>query len=162
MARFRYYVVSVGRRPDIYNLWAECHAQINGFKSALYVGAQSLQEAHQMLGGIQPEGMEREVERTVPDVQRTQTTEVLSETLQPLIGHSNSPTVYSSTAMAKTRSQPYGNDESAQQPVLLSSNPNTCIIHFPLLYVIIGLLILFIILVLFVILILLVMYFHLV
>lgn len=31
MARTTYYVVFVGRRPEIYDSWPECQLQVNGF-----------------------------------------------------------------------------------------------------------------------------------
>ncbi|MEW5959709.1 MAG: ribonuclease H family protein [Chloroflexota bacterium] len=36
MARQKYYVVWVGRRPGIYSRWADCAEQVNGFSGAKY------------------------------------------------------------------------------------------------------------------------------
>ena len=39
------YVVFRGRRPGVYNSWAECHAQVNGFKGCLFQSYNTLDEA---------------------------------------------------------------------------------------------------------------------
>jgi ribonuclease HI len=36
MAKKKFYVVWAGRRPGIYTTWAECAAQVNGYKAARY------------------------------------------------------------------------------------------------------------------------------
>jgi ribonuclease HI len=34
----KYYVVHVGRQQGIYTTWADCKAQVDGFKGAIYKG----------------------------------------------------------------------------------------------------------------------------
>jgi len=36
MAKKKFYVVWVGRKPGIYSTWAECAEQVNGFNDAKY------------------------------------------------------------------------------------------------------------------------------
>jgi ribonuclease HI len=36
MAKQKFYVVWVGRKPGIYNNWDECKAQVNGFSGAKF------------------------------------------------------------------------------------------------------------------------------
>jgi ribonuclease HI len=45
MAKQKYYVVWVGKKPGIYTNWAECQAQINQFNGAKYKSYESLKEA---------------------------------------------------------------------------------------------------------------------
>lgn len=45
MGKQRYYVVWNGATPGIYHTWAECQAQINGVKQALYKSFDTLAEA---------------------------------------------------------------------------------------------------------------------
>ena len=35
---YRWYAVSVGKRPGVYRSWAECRAQIQGVPNAAYKG----------------------------------------------------------------------------------------------------------------------------
>jgi ribonuclease HI len=45
MAKQKYYVVWVGKKPGIYTNWAECQAQVNQFNGAKYKSYESLKEA---------------------------------------------------------------------------------------------------------------------
>ncbi|GAB4451609.1 MAG: ribonuclease H family protein [Anaerolineae bacterium] len=45
MAKTKYYVVWVGRKPGIYRSWDECAAQVNGFPGAKYKSFESEKEA---------------------------------------------------------------------------------------------------------------------
>lgn len=45
MAKTKFYVVWVGRKPGIYRSWAECAAQVNGFPGAKYKSFESEHEA---------------------------------------------------------------------------------------------------------------------
>lgn len=41
----KYYAVKRGRNPGVYNSWAECQKQINGFTGAVYKGFNTKEEA---------------------------------------------------------------------------------------------------------------------
>jgi ribonuclease HI len=45
MAKQKYYVVWVGKKPGIYTSWAECQLQVNQFVGAKYKSYESMQEA---------------------------------------------------------------------------------------------------------------------
>lgn len=47
----KWYVVWNGRKPGIYTTWAECQAQVNGFKGAMFKSFPSLNEAKEAFGG---------------------------------------------------------------------------------------------------------------
>lgn len=70
MAKTKFYVVWVGRRPGIYHSWAECAAQVDGFPGAKYKSFESEQQAKaafqqgwQQYIGIKPSSL-----RLPPDV----------------------------------------------------------------------------------------------
>ena len=45
MAKKNYYAVRQGRKPGIYRTWAECKAQVDGYKNAEYKGFATMEEA---------------------------------------------------------------------------------------------------------------------
>ena len=45
----KYYAVKNGREPGIYNSWAECQKQVNGFKNASYKSFTSRKEAEEFI-----------------------------------------------------------------------------------------------------------------
>ncbi|XXG48001.1 hypothetical protein AAC387_Pa02g2555 [Persea americana] len=45
MARYHYYVVHRGRRPEIYHSWNECEANVHGYPNARYKGFITLEDA---------------------------------------------------------------------------------------------------------------------
>ncbi|MDC7251171.1 ribonuclease H family protein [Wohlfahrtiimonas chitiniclastica] len=49
MSQQKYYAVRVGRQPGIYQTWAECQAQTNGFKGAVFKSFPSLADAEAFL-----------------------------------------------------------------------------------------------------------------
>lgn len=49
MSKQKYYAVRVGRQPGIYQTWAECQAQTNGFKGAVFKSFPSLADAEAFL-----------------------------------------------------------------------------------------------------------------
>ncbi len=51
MAKQKYYVVWVGRKKGIFNSWAECSSQVNGFIGAKFKAFDNLQQAEIALSG---------------------------------------------------------------------------------------------------------------
>ncbi len=47
----KFYAVKVGLIPGIYENWADCQAQINGYSGAVFKGFATREEAEQFLGG---------------------------------------------------------------------------------------------------------------
>ena len=47
----KYYAVKEGRVPGIYETWAECQKQINGFSGAVYKSFASMEEAQSFVSG---------------------------------------------------------------------------------------------------------------
>ncbi|KAL9433783.1 hypothetical protein AB3S75_028595 [Citrus x aurantiifolia] len=45
MARTKYYVVFVGWKPGVYDSWAKCHLQVNGFAGNSFKSYKSLESA---------------------------------------------------------------------------------------------------------------------
>lgn len=45
MAKSKFYAVKNGRKPGIYNTWAECEQQVKGYASAVYKSFTTLEEA---------------------------------------------------------------------------------------------------------------------
>lgn len=45
MAKKKYYVVWVGRKPGVYSIWADCQAQTKQFKQAKFKSYESLEQA---------------------------------------------------------------------------------------------------------------------
>lgn len=45
----KYYAVKVGRKPGIYNTWAECKAQVDGFSGAVYKSFLTYEEAENFI-----------------------------------------------------------------------------------------------------------------
>ena len=45
MSKKKYYAVRVGKTPGIYFTWADCSAQVTGFKGAKYKSFQNIEEA---------------------------------------------------------------------------------------------------------------------
>ena len=41
----KFYAVKVGKKPGIYETWAECQSQISGFSGAIYRGFATQEEA---------------------------------------------------------------------------------------------------------------------
>ncbi|MQL72880.1 hypothetical protein Taro_005203, partial [Colocasia esculenta] len=52
MARYKCYVVWVGRRPDVYYTWSECFEQVNGYPGARYKGFATIEEGNMAFRGI--------------------------------------------------------------------------------------------------------------
>lgn len=46
----KFYAVKTGRKPGIYETWAECQTQINGFSGAVYKSFASREEAQAFVG----------------------------------------------------------------------------------------------------------------
>lgn len=51
MAAKKYYAVKEGKAPGIYETWADCKAQVHGYKGALYKSFATRGEAEGYLGG---------------------------------------------------------------------------------------------------------------
>lgn len=49
MAAKKFYAVSVGRQPGIYETWDECKNQVSGYKNAVYKGFSTREEAEDFL-----------------------------------------------------------------------------------------------------------------
>jgi viroplasmin and RNaseH domain-containing protein len=45
----KWYVVFRGRRPGVYNEWATCNAQVDGFKGASFRGCRTREEGEEAL-----------------------------------------------------------------------------------------------------------------
>lgn len=45
MAKQKFYVVWIGRKPGVYNDWDECNAQVNGFSGAKFKSFKTLRLA---------------------------------------------------------------------------------------------------------------------
>ncbi|MQM21433.1 hypothetical protein Taro_054474, partial [Colocasia esculenta] len=52
MARYKCYVVWVGRRPGVYYTWSECYEQVNGYPGARYKGFATIEEGNMAFRGI--------------------------------------------------------------------------------------------------------------
>ena len=52
MAKQKYYVVWKGRKPGIYNTWAECESQVKGFTDAQYKAFESRPAAEAAFRGV--------------------------------------------------------------------------------------------------------------
>ena len=50
MSKKKYYAVRVGKTPGIYFTWADCSAQVTGFKGAKYKSFQNIEEALEFMG----------------------------------------------------------------------------------------------------------------
>ncbi|KAK1310434.1 hypothetical protein QJS10_CPA08g00988 [Acorus calamus] len=149
MARFAYYVVARGRRPSIYKSWAACSVQVNNFSNAVYAGAHILHEAQQFLRshGIEEQNAAYSVQDNDP--QPSQATEILEETLHPLLVEESNASVHSSTAMVDNILTAYQHEESDVQPISLEPNlPVPSHANLPMLSILIGLIVVLIILVL--------------
>ena len=48
----KYYAVGEGRVPGIYNTWAECQEQINGFRNASFKSFDNKEEAEEFVKGV--------------------------------------------------------------------------------------------------------------
>ena len=46
----KYYAVKIGKTPGVYETWAECQNQINGFSGAVYKGFATKEEAIAFVG----------------------------------------------------------------------------------------------------------------
>lgn len=51
MAKKNYYVVLTGRKPGIYETWAECETQVKGFSGAKYKGFADYNDAYTLFHG---------------------------------------------------------------------------------------------------------------
>ena len=51
MAKKKYYAVKVGKTPGIYFTWADCSAQVTGFKGAKFKSFESIEEAENFING---------------------------------------------------------------------------------------------------------------
>lgn len=51
MAAKKYYAVKEGKAPGIYETWADCKAQVHGYKGALYKSFATREEAEAYMGG---------------------------------------------------------------------------------------------------------------
>lgn len=47
----KFYAVKIGRNPGIYNSWAECQQQVNGFKGAIFKSFKTKEEADNFING---------------------------------------------------------------------------------------------------------------
>lgn len=47
----KFYAVKTGKTPGVYETWAECQNQINGFSGAVYKGFETKEEALAFIGG---------------------------------------------------------------------------------------------------------------
>ncbi|MQL89695.1 hypothetical protein Taro_022275 [Colocasia esculenta] len=52
LARYKCYVVWVGRRPGVYYSWYECYEQVNGYPGARYKGFATVEEGNMAFRGI--------------------------------------------------------------------------------------------------------------
>ncbi|SDJ11412.1 ribonuclease H [Natribacillus halophilus] len=64
MAKNKYYVVWHGRTPGIYQTWAECQKQVNGFKGARFKSFTSRQEAERAYESEHTDGESSHKEQT--------------------------------------------------------------------------------------------------
>ena len=46
----KFYAVKIGKTPGVYETWAECQNQINGFSGAVYKGFATKEEAIAFVG----------------------------------------------------------------------------------------------------------------
>lgn len=51
MAKKKYYAVKVGKTPGIYFTWADCSAQVTGFKGSKFKSFESIEEAESFING---------------------------------------------------------------------------------------------------------------
>ena len=51
----KFYAVKVGKKPGIYETWAECQSQISGFSGAIYRGFSTQEEAMVFLKNTETE-----------------------------------------------------------------------------------------------------------
>ena len=51
----KFYAVKVGKKPGIYETWAECQSQVSGFSGAIYKGFLTKEEAITFIGDIKTE-----------------------------------------------------------------------------------------------------------
>ena len=51
MSKKKYYAVKVGKTPGIYFTWADCSAQVTGFKGAIYKSFPTIEEALRFIDG---------------------------------------------------------------------------------------------------------------
>ena len=49
MGKKNFYAVAKGRQIGVYETWAECKAQVDGFKGAMYAGFETVDEAQDFL-----------------------------------------------------------------------------------------------------------------
>lgn len=49
----KFYAVKVGKKPGIYETWAECQSQISGFSGAVYKGFSTREEATAFIGNAE-------------------------------------------------------------------------------------------------------------
>lgn len=54
MAKKKFYAVRVGRKVGVFTTWAECEAQVKGFKGAEYKSFPTEPEAQAYIGGVAP------------------------------------------------------------------------------------------------------------
>ena len=47
----KFYAVKIGRNPGIYNSWADCQQQVNGFKGAIFKSFKTKEEADNFING---------------------------------------------------------------------------------------------------------------
>ncbi len=63
----KYYVIKKGRKTGIFNSWAECKSQIDGFSGAVYKSFKTESEAKAYLSGDMSEGSAKVSEAEIPE-----------------------------------------------------------------------------------------------
>lgn len=82
MSKKKYYAVKVGKTPGIYFTWADCSAQVTGYKGAKYKSFQSIEEALAFIGNDNIKDIQNNtvsIEKSVDKKKKTTTTKPIKE-----------------------------------------------------------------------------------
>lgn len=75
MSKKKYYAVKVGKTPGIYFTWADCSAQVTGYKGAKFKSFPTVEEALEFIGDNNIKPVEKEVKvKTTNATTKTKTT----------------------------------------------------------------------------------------
>lgn len=78
MSKKKYYAVKVGKTPGIYFTWADCSAQVTGYKGAKYKSFPTIEEAMAFIGDVSTAVIKKEetVKEKSPIKKKTNTKEL--------------------------------------------------------------------------------------
>lgn len=80
MSKKKYYAVKVGKTPGIYFTWADCSAQVTGFKGAKFKSFLTIEEALEFMGDSAVKNEKKEVEvKTKLSAKKKTTTKTVKE-----------------------------------------------------------------------------------